>query len=179
MHEIGFRLDEFTLGSILRGCAGLKALIPGKQFHCYIMKSGFDGNLVVGSSLAHMYMKCGFVEKGERVIKGMPVHNVVACNTLIAGGAQNGCSEEVVDQYNLMKIAGFRPDKITFVTVISSCSELATLGQGQQIHAEAIKFGVASVVSMVSSLISMYSRCGCLEDSITAFLKCEDADVVL
>nr|DAD29180.1 TPA_asm: hypothetical protein HUJ06_030648 [Nelumbo nucifera] len=179
MHEIGFRLDEFTLGSILRGCAGLKALIPGKQIHCYIMKSGFDGNLVVVSSLAHMYMKCGFIEEGERVIKGMPVHNVVACNTLIAGRAQNGCSEEAVGQYNLMKIAGFRPDKITFVSVISSCSELATLGQGQQIHAEVIKSGAASAVSVVSSLISMYSRCGCLEDSIRAFLECEDADVVL
>nr|DAD18766.1 TPA_asm: hypothetical protein HUJ06_020229 [Nelumbo nucifera] len=95
------------------------------------MKSGFNGNLVIGSSLAHMYMKCGFVEEGERVIKRMHVHNVVAYNTLITGRAQNGCSEEAMDQYNLIKIAGFRPDKIIFVSVISSCSELATLGQGQ------------------------------------------------
>ncbi|GMP67597.1 hypothetical protein CsSME_00027530 [Camellia sinensis var. sinensis] len=109
----------------------------------------------------------------------MPICNVVACNTLIAGRAQNGFSEGALDQYNMMKMAGFRPDKITFVSVISSCSELATLGQGQQIHAEAIKTGASTVVGVFSSLISMYSRCGCLDESVKAFLEREEADVVL
>ncbi|GMP67596.1 hypothetical protein CsSME_00027530 [Camellia sinensis var. sinensis] len=134
---------------------------------------------VVGSSLAHMYMKSGSLGEGERVIKAMPICNVVACNTLIAGRAQNGFSEGALDQYNMMKMAGFRPDKITFVSVISSCSELATLGQGQQIHAEAIKTGASTVVGVFSSLISMYSRCGCLDESVKAFLEREEADVVL
>ena len=179
MHEMRFLFDEFTLGSVLRGCAGLRSLHAGRQVHAYVMKCGFEFNLIVGSSLAHMYMKSGSLEEGEKVIKSMPIRNVVAWNTLIAGKAQNGYSEGVLDQYNMMKMAGFRPDKITFVSVISSCSELATLGQGQQIHAEAIKAGASSVVAVISSLISMYSRCGCLEDSLKAFLECEQMDVVL
>ncbi|XP_059665029.1 pentatricopeptide repeat-containing protein At2g41080 [Cornus florida] len=178
MHELGFLPDDFTLGSVLRGCAGLKDSQAGRQVHGYIIKSGFEFNLVVGSSLAHMYMKSGSLGLGERVIKAMPIQNVVACNTLIAGRAQNGCSEGALEQYNIMKMAGFRPDKITFVSVMSSCSELATLGQGQQIHTEAIKSGVSSVVAVVSSLISMYSRCGCLDDSVKAFSEREEADVV-
>ncbi|KAM7497967.1 hypothetical protein LguiA_022381 [Lonicera macranthoides] len=178
MHLSGFSPDEFTLGSVLRGCAGLKSLNAGRQVHCYVMKSGFEFSMVVGSSLAHMYMKSGSLGEGEIVIKAMPVHNVVACNTLIAGRAQNGCSEGALDQYNIMKMAGFRPDKITFVSVLSSCSELATLGQGQQLHAEAVKAGSSSVVAVISSLISMYSRCGCLDDAIKAFFETEDADVV-
>ncbi|KAL7215794.1 hypothetical protein ACSBR1_027859 [Camellia fascicularis] len=179
MHGLGFMLDEFTLGSVLRGCAGLKDLNAGMQVHGYVVKSGFEFNLVVGSSLAHMYMKSGSLGEGERVIEAMPIRNVVACNTLIAGRAQNGLSEGALDQYNMMKMAGFRPDKITFVSVISSCSELATLGQGQQIHAEAIKTGASTVVGVISSLISMYSRCGCLDESVKAFLEREEADVVL
>ncbi|GMP87674.1 hypothetical protein CsSME_00039948 [Camellia sinensis var. sinensis] len=109
----------------------------------------------------------------------MPIRNVVSCNTLIAGRAQNGFSEGALDQYNMMKMAGFRPDRITLVSVISSCSELATLGQGQQIHAEAIKTGASTVVGVISSLISMYSRCGCLDESVKAFLEREEVDVVL
>ena len=179
MHELNFLPDEFTLGSVLRGCAGLRSLHAGRQVHAYVMKCGLEFNLVVGSSLSHMYMKSGSLEEGEKVIKLMPIRNVVAWNTLIAGKAQNGYSEVVLDQYNMMKMAGFRPDKITFVSVISSCSELATLGQGQQIHAEAIKAGASSVVAVISSLISMYSKCGCLEDSIKAFLECEQEDLVL
>ncbi|XP_062143709.1 pentatricopeptide repeat-containing protein At2g41080 [Alnus glutinosa] len=178
LHELGFLPDEFTLGSVLRGCAGLRACHAGRQIHAYMLKCGFEFNMVVGSSLAHMYMKSGSLEEGEKVIKLMPTRNVVAWNTLIAGKAQNGHSEEVLDQYNMMKMAGFRPDKITFASVISACSELATLGQGQQIHAEAIKAGACSVVAVISSLISMYSRCGSLEDSVKAFLECEQMDVV-
>ncbi|KAJ9163438.1 hypothetical protein P3X46_023106 [Hevea brasiliensis] len=179
MYDLGFSPDEFTLGSLLRGCAGLRALYAGWQLHAYVMKCGFELNLVVASSLAHMYMKSGSLGDGEKIIRSMPSRNTVAWNTLIAGKAQNGYSEEVLDQYNMMRMAGFRPDKITFVSVISSCSELATLGQGQQIHADLIKAGASSVVAVISSLISMYSKCGCLEDSVKVFLECKDADVVL
>ncbi|CAK7341909.1 unnamed protein product [Dovyalis caffra] len=179
MHELGFLPDEFTLGSVLRGCAGLKALYAGRQVHAYVLKYGYEFNLVVGNSLAHMYMKSGSLREGEKVIKVMPMCNVVAWNTLIAGHAQNGHSEGVLDLYNMMKMSDLRPDWITLVSVISSCAELATLFQGQQIHAEAIKVGAYSVVAVVSSLISMYSRCGCLEDSMEALLDCEHPDVVL
>ena len=61
----------------------------------------------------------------------MPIRNVVTWNTLIAGKAQSGHSKGVLDQYKMMKMVGFRPNKITFVSVISSCLELTTLRQGQ------------------------------------------------
>ncbi|XP_011082996.1 pentatricopeptide repeat-containing protein At2g41080 isoform X2 [Sesamum indicum] len=169
MHVNGFLPDAYTLGSVLRGCAGLRDLIKGKQVHGYAIRSGLEMDLVVGSSMAHMYMRCGILREGQRVIQSMPVHNVVACNTLIAGLVQNGCAMGALDQYYIMKIAGFQPDKITFVSVISSCSELSTLGQGQQIHAEVIKAGAMSVAAVISSLISMYSRCGCLDDAVRVF----------
>ncbi|XVF72072.1 hypothetical protein PTKIN_Ptkin12aG0092000 [Pterospermum kingtungense] len=178
MHVSGFTPDDFTLSSVLRGCAGLKALFVGRQVHSCVMKCGFEFHLIVGSSLAHMYMKCGSLGEGEKVIKSMPIRNSVAWNTLIAGNSQNGQSESVLDLYNMMKMAGFRPDKITFVSVLSACSDLATLEQGQQIHADVIKTGASSVVGVISSLISTYSRCGCLEDSIKVFLECEEADLV-
>ena len=179
MNELGFMPDEYSLGSVLRGCAHLRSLFAGQQVHAYAMKCGFEFNLVVGCSLAHMYTKAGSLSDGERVIRLMPDCNVVAWNTLMAGKAQNGYFEGVMDQYCMMKMAGFRPDKITFVTVISSCSELATLGQGKQIHAEAIKAGASSIVDIVSSLVSMYSRCGCLQDSIKAFSEGKERDIVL
>lgn len=179
MHKEGFLPDVFTVSSVLGGCAGLRALYAGRQAHSYAVKSGLELNMVVASSLAHMYMKCGSLGEGEIVIRSMPVKHVVAWNTLIAGKAQNGSPVGVMDQYNMMKIAGQIPDKITFVSVLSACSDLATLGQGQQVHAEAIKRGASSAVGVVSSLVSMYSRCGCLEESMKAFSECKEKDVIL
>ncbi|CAL0319986.1 unnamed protein product [Lupinus luteus] len=179
MNESGFMPDEYSLGSVLRGCAHLRALFAGQQVHAYVMKCGFELNLVVACSLAHMYMKAGRLNEGETVIKLMPNCNVVAWNTLMAGKAQNRNFEGVLDQYSVMKMAGFRPDRITFVIVISSCSELATLDQGKQIHAEAIKAGASFEVDIISSLVSMYSKSGSLQDSIKAFSECGERDTVL
>ncbi|KAM7277055.1 hypothetical protein ACFE04_018921 [Oxalis oulophora] len=174
-----FLPDEFCLGSVLRGCAGLRDLSLGQQVHVYVIKCALEGNLVVGCSLAHMYMRCRRLVEGEKVITSFRIRNVIAWNTLIAGYAQNGYSEGVLDLFNLMKKAGLKPDKVTFVSVLSSCSDLATLGQGQQIHAETIKAGAKSVMAVVSSLISLYSKCGCLEDSVKVFTEREGADSVL
>ncbi|MQL92907.1 hypothetical protein Taro_025532 [Colocasia esculenta] len=173
------RPDEFTLGSVLRGCASVKCVQSGRQVHVYVVKTGFQCDLCVVSSLAHMYMKCGFLEEGERVLGGLPFLNVVACNTIIAGRAQNGDAEGALRHFCLMRSTGLEPDKITFVSAIASCSELATLGQGQQIHAQAIKAGVHPEVAVQSSLVSMYSRCGCLNDSAAVFSEFNALDDVL
>uniref|UniRef100_A0A1D1YHF1 Pentatricopeptide repeat-containing protein At2g41080 n=1 Tax=Anthurium amnicola TaxID=1678845 RepID=A0A1D1YHF1_9ARAE len=175
----GRRPDEFTLGSVLRGCASVKHVQLGCQIHAYVVKSGLLFDLCVGSSLAHMYMKCGFLEEGEMVFDGFPSLNVVACNTIIAGRAQNGDAEGALHHFSLMKSTGLEPDKITFVSAISSCSDLATLGQGQQIHAQATKAGVGSEVAVQSSLVSMYSKCGCLDDSAAVFSESDASDDVL
>ncbi|XP_010517593.1 PREDICTED: pentatricopeptide repeat-containing protein At2g41080-like [Camelina sativa] len=179
MHGLGFWPDEYTLGSVFSGSAGLRSVFIGQQIHGYTIKYGLELDLVVNSSLAHMYMRNGKLRDGEIVIRSMPVRNLVAWNTLIMGNAQNGCPETVLYLYKMMKISGCRPNKITFVTVLSSCSDLAIRGQGQQIHAEAIKIGASSVVAVVSSLISMYSKCGCLEDAAKAFSEREDEDEVM
>ncbi|KAJ6870846.1 hypothetical protein NC652_036496 [Populus alba x Populus x berolinensis] len=68
--------EMHELGSVLRGCAGLRASYAGKQVHAYVLKYGYEFNLVVGSSLAHMYMKSGSLGEGEKVIKAMPMRNV-------------------------------------------------------------------------------------------------------
>ena len=85
MHELKFLPDEFTLESVLKGCARLRSLHVGHQVHAYVMKCGFEFNLVVGSSSAHMYMKSESKEEGEKFIKSMPIRNIVAWEKLKMG----------------------------------------------------------------------------------------------
>ncbi|XP_047948193.1 pentatricopeptide repeat-containing protein At2g41080 [Salvia hispanica] len=169
MHSEGVSSDAFTLASVSRGCAGLRDSMRGEQVHCYAIRLGLDQDLVVGNSVAHMYMRCGCLILAERVIQHAPLRNVVVCNTLIAGLVQNGRPSSALETYYLMRRAGFYPDTITFVSVVTSCSELSTLGQGQQLHAEAVKAGAMSDAAVVTSLLTMYSRCGCLDDAVRAF----------
>lgn len=135
--------------------------------------------MCVGSSLAHMYMRCGFLQEGEAALRALPSLNIVSCNTIIAGRTQNGDSEGALEYFCMMRGAGVEANEVTFVSAISSCSDLAALAQGQQVHVQAIKAGVDKVVPVMTSLVHMYSRCGCLGDSERVCLGYSGTDLVL
>ncbi|TVU36462.1 hypothetical protein EJB05_18397, partial [Eragrostis curvula] len=179
MRKEGMQPDEFGLGSVLRCCAGLRDIVSGRQVHAYIVRSGLDRDMVVGSSLAHMYMRCGFLEEGETLLRSLPALNTVSCNIIIAGRTQNGDSEGAFEYFSMMRGAGVEANAVTFVSAITSCSDLAVLAQGQQVHAQAIKAGVDNVVPVMTSLMHMYSRCGCLADSERVCFGFTGSDLVL
>ncbi|CAM0883617.1 unnamed protein product [Alopecurus aequalis] len=165
MRREGMHPDEFGLGSVFRCCAGLADLVSGRQVHAYVVRCGMDIDMCVGNSLAHMYMRCGRLAEGEAVLQALPSLTVVSFNTTIAGRTQHGDSEGALEYFSMMRGVGLAADVVTFVSVITCCSDLAALAQGQQVHAQVIKAGVDKVVPVITSLVHMYSRCGCLGDS--------------
>ncbi|XP_066400562.1 pentatricopeptide repeat-containing protein At2g41080-like [Miscanthus floridulus] len=179
MQREGMQPDEFGLASLFRCCAGLRDVVSGRQVHSYVVRSGLDRDMCVGSSLAHMYMRCGFLRDGEAALRALPLLNIVSCNTIIAGRTQNGDSEGALEYFCMMRGAGVEANAVTFVSAVSSCSDLAALAQGQQVHAQAIKAGVDKVVPVMTSLVHMYSRCGCLCDSERVCLGYSGTDLVL
>ncbi|KAL6840206.1 hypothetical protein ACP4OV_030016 [Aristida adscensionis] len=179
MRREGLQPDEFSLGSLFRCCAGLRDIVSGRQVHAYVVRSGLNRDMCVGSSLAHMYMRCGFLEEGETVLRALPSLNSVSCNTIIAGRTQNGDSEGALEYFCMMRGAGVEANAVTFVSAISACSDLAALAQGQQVHAQTIKTGVDKVAPVMTSLVHMYSRCGCLGDSEKVAFGYNGSDLVL
>ncbi|PWA76952.1 Pentatricopeptide repeat-containing protein [Artemisia annua] len=72
---MSFLQMEFINGSVLRGCAGLKTLTAGRQVHAYAVKSGVEINVVVGSSLAYMYIKSGSLTEGDKELESRTDEN--------------------------------------------------------------------------------------------------------
>ncbi|KAG6490090.1 hypothetical protein ZIOFF_051372 [Zingiber officinale] len=108
-----FELDEEGLECFLR--SRREGLRSGRQIHAFVVINGFEQDMCVGSSLAHMYMRSGHLEEGERVLRGLPFLNVVSCHTVIAGRAQNGDPEGAFHHFILMKNVGLLPDHVTFI----------------------------------------------------------------
>ncbi|CAN1305960.1 Putative pentatricopeptide repeat-containing protein At3g18840 [Linum perenne] len=67
-------------------------------------------------------------------------------------------------------------DEVTFTIMINLCAKSSMLCVGTQLHCHMVK--TANDVSgfAVSSLIGMYSKCGCFEEACEAFEGCQ-ADV--
>eukprot|EP01018_Ginkgo_biloba_P022819 Gb_03626 [translate_table: standard] len=102
MQRAGIQPDQLTFASILPACADLAALQQGKDIHEDIFRRGYQTNVILGSALVDMYIKCGSIEYARHVFDEMPERNVVSWNVMIAGYAQNGCLEEALKLFQKM-----------------------------------------------------------------------------
>ncbi|KAK4366119.1 hypothetical protein RND71_013999 [Anisodus tanguticus] len=102
-----------------------------------------------------------------------------ACEEASSVASIAKCFEDAFEPCNLMKLVGYQLFDITFVSMISSCSVLAPLKQGQQIHSNNISTGAISVVAIVSPLFRMYSTSGCFNVAVRNFEETGEADIVV
>eukprot|EP01018_Ginkgo_biloba_P001960 Gb_38297 [translate_table: standard] len=174
----GIKPNHFTIASALTACAGIVALEQGKCVHALIMEIGFVSDIFVGGALIDMYAKCGSVEDAHKVFNEMPKRDVVSWNAMITGYAQNGPGEEAVKLFCQMQQAGTKPSQFTFASVLKTCASLATLEQGQHVHAQVIKFGYVSAVFVVNALVDMYAKCESMDDARGVFDKMTKRNVV-
>ncbi|GAV57839.1 PPR domain-containing protein/PPR_2 domain-containing protein [Cephalotus follicularis] len=172
------RPDQMTLTAILTACSALFSLQRGREIHGYALRTGIGEKQLLGGALVNMYSKCGAVELARRVFDMLPEKNQVCCSSLVSGYAQNGLLEDAVVLFQEMLMSGLEQDSFTFSSVIGAIALLNRSGIGTQLHALIIKMGLGSDVCVGSSLVTMYSRCGSMEDCCKAFDEIDKPDLI-
>lgn len=134
-HEMqlkGIRPDETTLVSVVSACTHLAALDLGKWIHAYIKKNGLKLNVILGTTLIDMYMKCGCVENALEVFYGMEESGVSTWNAVILGLALNGIVDKSLEMFSDMKKSGVEPNEITFMGVLGACRHMGLVDEGRR-----------------------------------------------
>eukprot|EP01018_Ginkgo_biloba_P034140 Gb_28037 [translate_table: standard] len=167
-----------TVKSVLPACANIADLQQGMWIHDYIIRGGFESDVVVGTALIDMYAKCRRIETARQVFDKMPKRNVVSWSAMIAGYAQSGYANEALKLFYQMQLEKMIPDAVTMVNVLPACSHLAALQQGKWIHGCIIKNGFESEVVVGTALIDMYAKCGSIQISRRVFDKMSERNVV-
>lgn len=126
-------------------------------------------DIISWTAMITAFSQIGKVEKSREYFDKMPERNVITWNSMLGTYFQNGLWEEGLKLYTLMRRVGVNPDWITLVTSISACADLAILKLGVQIIAQAEKLGFGSNVSVMNSIITMYSRCGRIVEAKRVF----------
>jgi pentatricopeptide repeat protein len=88
---------------------------------------------------------------------------------MISGYAQNDLPMEAFNLFKTMKTARVQPDALTYATVVAVCATMASPHQADQIHNEALDRGINMTEHLGTSLISMYSKCGKVNQAIDVF----------
>jgi pentatricopeptide repeat protein len=178
MEEEGVQPDKVAFVSLLRGCSSPEALNQGKIIHSRMRGLGLDGEVYVGTALLSMYAKCGSMEDALQVFDKMKERNVVSWTAMIAGFAQHGRMEEAFRYFDKMSKLGVEPNRVTFMSILGACASPSALMKGRHIHNLITKTGYGSDARVRTALLSMYAKCGSLEDARVVFEKIPKQNVV-
>ncbi|KAF7811538.1 pentatricopeptide repeat-containing protein [Senna tora] len=171
--------NEFSISSVLCACAMKCAILECMQLHAFAIKTSIDSNVFVGTALIDVYAKCSSIKDASQVFESMPERSPVTWSSMVAGYVQNGLHEEALLLFHSAQLMGLEPDQFTISSVISACAGLATLIEGKQVHCVSCKSGFDSNMYIVSSLIDMYAKCGCIKEAYLVFRYEENRSIVL
>ncbi|XP_021739321.1 pentatricopeptide repeat-containing protein At5g50390, chloroplastic-like [Chenopodium quinoa] len=161
--------DSRTFATMIRATAGLGLLYPGRQLHSCVLKMGVSDDIFVACALIDMYSKCGSIEDAQFVFDAMPQKTTVGWNTIIAGYALHGYSEEALSLYYEMQDANVPMDHFTFSIVVRICARLGSLEHAKQAHASLVRHGFSLDTVANTTLIDLYSKWGRIEDARNVF----------
>ncbi|GMN42227.1 hypothetical protein TIFTF001_011440 [Ficus carica] len=164
--------------TMIRASAGLGLLFPGREIHSCALKMGVDQDVFVACALIDMYSKCGCIEDAQFVFDELPEKTTVGWNTIIAGYALHGYSEEALNLFYEMRDSGVKMDHFTFSIIIRICARLASLEHAKQAHAGLVRHGYGLDIVANTALVDFYSKWGRVEDARHVFDKMPSKNVI-
>ncbi|XP_024517051.1 pentatricopeptide repeat-containing protein At4g39530 [Selaginella moellendorffii] len=135
-----------------------------------IAEAGLETELVVGNALISAFGKCSSPGNAREIFDAMIERNKVSWTAIIAAYAHSHYGAIAKLFFRRMLLQGEEPDRVTFATILSTCTTAAALVEGKRFHAllaERPAMEMDPVV--VSALIHMYSKCGSLESASKVF----------
>ncbi|GAV72028.1 PPR domain-containing protein/PPR_1 domain-containing protein/PPR_2 domain-containing protein/DYW_deaminase domain-containing protein, partial [Cephalotus follicularis] len=166
LNSSGKKPDLYTFSSILTVCSRLVALEQGEQIHAQALKSGYLSDVVVGTSLVNMYNKCGSIGAASKAFVEMSTRTMISWTSMITGFAQHGLTQEALNLFEDMRLAGVRPNQITFVGVLYACSHAGMVDESLSYFTMMQKeYKIKPVMDHFLCLIDMFVRLGRLDEA--------------
>ncbi|KAJ7532326.1 hypothetical protein O6H91_14G083400 [Diphasiastrum complanatum] len=177
MQEEEIKPNSATIVSILKACGSLKAITEGRLIHELLVETCHLSNVLVGSALVDMYCKCGGVLEARQVFDTLPAKNLVVWNTMITGYNQHGYHEQALQLFKELQEVGMGPDLITNASILKASANLDDIDQVRLIHDQLQKTGAEMDISIGSTLINSYAKCGSLNEALHVFMSLSRASV--
>ncbi|XP_042489966.1 pentatricopeptide repeat-containing protein At3g26782, mitochondrial isoform X2 [Macadamia integrifolia] len=156
--------DAVTLSAVLLACAHSGALQLGKCIHDQVIKMSLEDNVFVGTSIIDMYSKCGRVGMARRAFDRMKEKNVKSWTAMVAGYGMHGHAKESLEVFYEMQRAGIKPNYITFVSVLATCSHAGLVEEGWHwLKTMNQEFNIEPGVEHYGCMVDLLGRAGYLD----------------
>jgi pentatricopeptide repeat protein len=122
----------------------------------------------VATGIVDMYAEIGKMTDAHFAFDCVLDKDVVLFTALVVGYNQHGLDGQALEVFKDMFGSRIKPNEYTLASVLVSCGNLGDLVNGKLIYGLVVKSGLESVASQ-TSLLTMYSKCSMIEDSIKVF----------
>ncbi|CAK9330241.1 unnamed protein product [Citrullus colocynthis] len=170
--------DNFTYSCIIRACSENFHREWLKLVHGRVLASGLGLDPICCSALVTAYSNLDLIEDASKVFDGMPHRDLVMWNSIISGFGYCGYWNQGLLLFSRMRNLGEHPDGYTVVGVALCIAEPSLLSTGKGIHGFCLKCSFDSNEHVASALVSMYSRCNCMDSAYLVFSSLLQADLV-
>ncbi|EPS72239.1 hypothetical protein M569_02517, partial [Genlisea aurea] len=162
----GLKPCDYAFAGGIISCAVLSALEQGRQLHSQLIRLGFDSSLSAGNALITMYARCGVLDDASNAFSAMPVLDSVSWNAMIAALGQHGHGKAALEYFRVMLREEIRPDRITFLTVLSACSHAGLVEEGRKCFEEmTATYGILPGEDHYARLVDLLCRAGKLTEA--------------
>ncbi|KAL5738672.1 hypothetical protein ACOSP7_031433 [Xanthoceras sorbifolium] len=157
--------DIYTVGIILSACSSLATIEREKQVHAHSVRCGYDSDVHIGAALVDMYAKCGSLKHAFSAYKRIQNPNLVSQNAMLTAYAMHGHGEEGIAHFRRMLADGFRPDHVSFLSVLSSCVHAGCIERGHEFFDLMGYYNVKPSLKYYTCMVDLSSRAGQLDEA--------------
>ncbi|MCE3052203.1 hypothetical protein HAX54_051853 [Datura stramonium] len=172
-------LDQFSFISLLRSCIRSLEKWTGQAVHSVVLRSGFGLFLDLTNTLLNFYCVCGGIRCAHQLFDEFPKRDLVSWNTLMGGYLYVHNYSAVLNMFIELHRDGISASVTTMLCVLSAIGELKIALIGVSLHGYCIKIGFCYSLKVLTALISMYGKIGCISSGRSLFDEAYLKDVVL
>ncbi|MED6208373.1 hypothetical protein PIB30_044407 [Stylosanthes scabra] len=174
----GLEPDRQTFGSVLSAVASRGELKLGMLVHGQILRGGFHLDAHVETSLIVAYLKGGNVDTAFRMFERSLDRDVVLWTAMISGLVQNDSADKALCVFRQMLNLGVKASSATMASVITACGQLGSIHLGASVHGYIMRQELSLDSAAQNSLVTMYAKCGHLDQSSIVFDRMSKRDLV-
>lgn len=165
MRKLAIDRTRSTFSVLFHACSCLGSLQQGQLLHAHLVKTPFESNVYVGTSLVDMYSRCGSINDAQASFSSISSPNVAAWTALMNGYSHHGLGSEAVLLFEIMLEQDIVPNAGTFIGVLSACVRAGLVNEGMKIFRSMKSYGVVPTLEHYTCVVDLLGRSGHLHEA--------------
>ncbi|OMP02025.1 hypothetical protein COLO4_11406 [Corchorus olitorius] len=163
--QISLEPDNITVLSLISASILVNSLNLADSVMAYLIRKGFDKDVVVSNALIDLYARCGNIKVARVLFDHLLEKDAVSWSVMINGYRLHGDARGALKLFSQMQFSGVSPDAITYSIILSACSHAGLVEEGQRVFSSMLEQGISPRTEHYACMVDLLGRTGHLHEA--------------